>query len=92
MVDVYRPCSVSSDDATRYSSNRRNDQINLRKNIFSENLIQNFIVFPGEPLRYDPTFKGPLKGRSCTDVICLFLFVAFMGGWGFVSYYGKKWK
>lgn len=44
----------------------------------------------GEPLRYDPTFKGPLAKRSCTDIICLLIFVIFLCGWGFVAYFGKK--
>lgn len=29
----------------------------------------------GDPIEYDPTFKGPIKNRSCTDVICCFLFL-----------------
>ncbi|KAK3877288.1 hypothetical protein Pcinc_017991 [Petrolisthes cinctipes] len=38
----------------------------------------------GEPLQHDPEFAGPLKNRSCTDIICFFLFVAFLAGWGVV--------
>ena len=34
---------------------------------------------------YDPEFKGPLKDRSCTDVLCLFLFLAMIGAWIFVA-------
>ncbi|XP_069697989.1 choline transporter-like 2 isoform X2 [Periplaneta americana] len=41
----------------------------------------------GESLKYDPTFRGPLNKRSCTDVICLLLFLAFIGGWVFVGIY-----
>nr|CAD7396533.1 unnamed protein product [Timema cristinae] len=41
----------------------------------------------GEPVKYDPTFKGPLNKRSCTDVICLGLFLVFVGAWIFVGYY-----
>lgn len=41
----------------------------------------------GQPLKYDPEFKGPLSKRSCTDIPCLFLFVAFLAGWGAVAYY-----
>ncbi|XP_038109357.1 choline transporter-like 2 isoform X3 [Culex quinquefasciatus] len=40
-----------------------------------------------QPLKFDPDFKGPLSKRSCTDIPCLFLFVAFLAGWGFVAYY-----
>nr|CAD7197084.1 unnamed protein product [Timema douglasi] len=41
----------------------------------------------GEPVKYDPTFKGPLNKRSCTDVICLGLFLVFVGAWIFVGCY-----
>ncbi|XP_049540595.1 choline transporter-like 2 isoform X3 [Anopheles darlingi] len=43
-----------------------------------------------EPLKYDPDFKGPLSKRSCTDLPCLFLFVAFLVGWGFVAHYAAQ--
>ncbi|XP_076436398.1 choline transporter-like protein 2 [Babylonia areolata] len=29
----------------------------------------------GEPREYDPDFKGPVKDRSCTDIICCILFI-----------------
>ncbi|KAM9784405.1 choline transporter-like protein 2 isoform X1 [Syngnathus typhle] len=29
----------------------------------------------GEPRKYDPTFKGPLQKRSCTDIVCCILFI-----------------
>lgn len=50
-----------------------------------------FIVFIriGEALKYDKNFKGPLSKRSCTDLICLFIFIVFLGCWGFVGYWGK---
>ncbi|KAG5894973.1 hypothetical protein JTB14_009705 [Gonioctena quinquepunctata] len=35
----------------------------------------------GEPLRYDPDFNGPLKRRSCTDVLCLAFFLVFVAVW-----------
>lgn len=41
----------------------------------------------GQPLKYDPEFKGPLSKRSCTDIPCLFLFIGFLAGWGAVAYY-----
>lgn len=41
----------------------------------------------GQPLKYDPEFQGPLSKRSCTDIPCLFLFIAFLAGWGAVAYY-----
>ncbi|XP_050713800.1 choline transporter-like protein 4 isoform X4 [Eriocheir sinensis] len=39
----------------------------------------------GEALQHDPEFSGPLKNRSCTDIICLLLFIAFLVGWGVVA-------
>ncbi|XP_042214681.1 choline transporter-like 2 isoform X3 [Homarus americanus] len=39
----------------------------------------------GEALQYDPEFSGPIKNRSCTDILCLLLFVAFLAGWGVVT-------
>lgn len=41
----------------------------------------------GESLKYDPTFKGPLHKRSCTDVICLLLFICFIAAWAAVGIY-----
>ncbi|XP_023272091.1 choline transporter-like protein 2 isoform X2 [Seriola lalandi dorsalis] len=28
----------------------------------------------GEPRKYDPTFKGPIQKRGCTDIVCCILF------------------
>nr|XP_020478819.1 choline transporter-like protein 2 [Monopterus albus] len=28
----------------------------------------------GEPKKYDPTFKGPIQNRGCTDILCCILF------------------
>ncbi|KAK3768435.1 hypothetical protein RRG08_053427 [Elysia crispata] len=42
----------------------------------------------GEPLEYDPTFKGPIRNRSCTDIICCFLFVLCLLGMIVVSIIG----
>ncbi|XP_070531870.1 choline transporter-like protein 2 [Ptychodera flava] len=41
----------------------------------------------GEPHKYDPTFNGPLKNRSCTDIICCIIFICFMAGMLAVGYY-----
>ncbi|XP_071979154.1 choline transporter-like protein 4 isoform X2 [Engystomops pustulosus] len=35
----------------------------------------------GEPAKYDPKFNGPIKNRSCTDIICCILFMAFILGY-----------
>ncbi|XP_060069733.1 choline transporter-like protein 2 [Ylistrum balloti] len=40
----------------------------------------------GTPLTYDPTFNGPIKKRSCTDIICCLIFIIFIGGFAGVSY------
>lgn len=44
--------------------------------------------FSGEPLRYDPDFNGPIRNRSCTDVLWLIVFILFLGVWGYVGFYG----
>ncbi|XP_035221732.1 choline transporter-like protein 2 isoform X2 [Stegodyphus dumicola] len=44
----------------------------------------------GESLTYDPEFRGPVKHRSCTDIFCLFLFVAFIGGWIVVAFFAFR--
>ncbi|KAB0800868.1 hypothetical protein PPYR_05222 [Photinus pyralis] len=41
----------------------------------------------GEPIHYDPDFNGPLKRRSCTDVLCLFLLLVFIGCWVGIGLY-----
>ena len=42
----------------------------------------------GKRFEYSPDFEGPVKNRSCTDILCLLLFVALLAGWGFVAYIG----
>ena len=42
----------------------------------------------GKKYDFSPDFEGPVKNRSCTDILCLLLFLAFLGGWGFVAYIG----
>jgi hypothetical protein len=49
-----------------------------------------FFFVSGEPLQHDPEFKGPLQKRSCTDIICLLLFIAFIVAWAAVGIYGKE--
>ena len=41
----------------------------------------------GENYKYEPDFQGPVRNRRCTDIICLCLFLAFLGGWAFVTYF-----
>ncbi|XP_021027933.1 choline transporter-like protein 2 isoform X1 [Mus caroli] len=41
---------------------------------------QNYYGKHGTPQKYDPTFKGPIYNRGCTDVICcVLLFLAIVG-------------
>ncbi|XP_048056354.1 choline transporter-like protein 2 isoform X2 [Megalobrama amblycephala] len=35
----------------------------------------------GEPRKFDPTFKGPIYNRSCTDIICCILFILALLGY-----------
>ncbi|XP_058162503.1 choline transporter-like protein 4 [Dasypus novemcinctus] len=35
----------------------------------------------GKPVKYDPSFRGPIKNRGCTDVICCILFLVFILGY-----------
>ena len=53
-----------------------------------EDLSNDSVKNYGQRFEYSPDFKGPVKKRSCTDLLCLLLFVALLGGWGFVAYIG----
>ncbi|XP_042305039.1 choline transporter-like protein 4 [Sceloporus undulatus] len=35
----------------------------------------------GEKCKYDPSFRGPIQKRSCTDIICCVLFTVFIAGY-----------
>ncbi|XP_071330663.1 choline transporter-like protein 2 isoform X3 [Trachinotus anak] len=35
----------------------------------------------GEPRKYDPTFKGPIQNRGCTDIVCCILFALALLGY-----------
>ncbi|CAJ1075413.1 choline transporter-like protein 2 isoform X2 [Xyrichtys novacula] len=35
----------------------------------------------GEPRKYDPSFKGPLHNRGCTDIVCCILFILAILGY-----------
>ena len=35
-------------------------------------------------------WNGPLKKHSCTDIICLLLFLVFLAAWGFVAFMAFK--
>uniref|UniRef100_A0ABK0LSG2 Choline transporter-like protein n=1 Tax=Rattus norvegicus TaxID=10116 RepID=A0ABK0LSG2_RAT len=36
---------------------------------------------PGNSAKYDPSFRGPIKNRGCTDIICCVLFLVFILGY-----------
>uniref|UniRef100_A0A8C7FLQ1 Choline transporter-like protein n=1 Tax=Oncorhynchus kisutch TaxID=8019 RepID=A0A8C7FLQ1_ONCKI len=36
---------------------------------------------PCEPRKYDPTFKGPIYNRGCTDIVCCILFIICILGY-----------
>ncbi|XP_046893884.1 choline transporter-like protein 2 isoform X3 [Hypomesus transpacificus] len=42
---------------------------------------ENFYGKNGEPRKYDPTFKGPIYNRGCTDIICCILFIIAILGY-----------
>ncbi|CAG9771300.1 unnamed protein product [Ceutorhynchus assimilis] len=44
----------------------------------------------GKKFEYDPTFTGPVKRRSCTDIICLFIFLGFIVGWAVLGIWALK--
>ncbi|XP_066547782.1 choline transporter-like protein 5-B isoform X2 [Amia ocellicauda] len=37
--------------------------------------------FYGEPRKFDPTFRGPIHNRNCTDVVCCVIFVIVILGY-----------
>ncbi|XP_058863932.1 choline transporter-like protein 2 isoform X1 [Acipenser ruthenus] len=39
----------------------------------------------GEPQKYDPTFKGPIHNRGCTDIVCCILFIVAIIGYFIVG-------
>ncbi|XP_060561474.1 choline transporter-like protein 2 [Ruditapes philippinarum] len=41
----------------------------------------------GKPLKFDPKFQGPVRKRSCTDIICCLIFVVFVLGLVVVGYF-----
>ncbi|XP_043087530.1 choline transporter-like protein 2, partial [Puntigrus tetrazona] len=38
-------------------------------------------VYAGEPRKFDPTFKGPIYNRGCTDILCCILFILALLGY-----------
>nr|XP_034302606.1 choline transporter-like protein 2 isoform X2 [Crassostrea gigas] len=44
--------------------------------------------YKGDVRKYDPNFNGPIKNRSCTDVICCLLFLVFLLGMAACSIIG----
>ncbi|XP_034648641.1 choline transporter-like protein 2 isoform X1 [Trachemys scripta elegans] len=46
---------------------------------------ENYYGKHGTPQKYDPTFKGPIHDRSCTDIICCILLVVAIVGYVIVG-------
>ncbi|XP_046403797.1 choline transporter-like protein 2 isoform X5 [Ischnura elegans] len=44
----------------------------------------------GSRLKFDPQFNGPQKSRSCTDILCLLIFIVFLVAWAGVSIFAYK--
>ncbi|XP_015204583.1 choline transporter-like protein 2 isoform X2 [Lepisosteus oculatus] len=42
---------------------------------------ENYYGKHGEPQKYDPSFKGPIHNRGCTDIICCILFIVAIIGY-----------
>lgn len=38
-----------------------------------------------EDLNSGKNFRGPIGNRSCTDVLCMLLFVVFLVGWAAIA-------
>lgn len=51
--------------------------------------LNQLMLVPGEPIRYEPDFSGPVRNRSCTDILWLIVFILFLGLWGYVGFYSK---
>ena len=45
----------------------------------------------GARRQHDKHFRGPIHERGCTDVLCLFLLIAFVVGWAIVGVYAIMW-
>jgi len=41
-----------------------------------------------DELTEESRHRGPIRSRSCTDIFCLLIFVAFLAGWGIIGYFG----
>uniref|UniRef100_A0A3B5LQX1 Solute carrier family 44 member 5b n=1 Tax=Xiphophorus couchianus TaxID=32473 RepID=A0A3B5LQX1_9TELE len=35
----------------------------------------------GEPIKFDPNFRGPVQNRKCTDVVCCIIFLIVILGY-----------
>ncbi|XP_068729882.1 choline transporter-like protein 4 [Montipora capricornis] len=62
-------CGKNSDDG-------RSDNVEMRDAKDGKNRGGKW----GAPKPFDPTFDGPIKNRSCTDIICCILFVLYVLG------------
>uniref|UniRef100_A0A3Q3X242 Choline transporter-like protein n=1 Tax=Mola mola TaxID=94237 RepID=A0A3Q3X242_MOLML len=44
-------------------------------------LIKLTFLSPGDPSQFDPSFRGPINKRGCTDIICCILFMLVLLGY-----------
>jgi len=64
---------------------------NTWNDISADNIPSTTTSAYGSSYKYKTSPHSPLnRSRSCTDAICLFLFLAFLGSWVFVAYLGMK--
>ncbi|XP_039628459.1 choline transporter-like protein 2 isoform X2 [Polypterus senegalus] len=42
---------------------------------------ENYYGKHGEPSKFDPSFKGPIQNRGCTDIICCIIFILAIIGY-----------
>ena len=68
----------------------------MRKSIHMSSLPAGFDVnklkdrnYKGEDFNVKPELgHGPFNNRRCTDMLCCLLFLVFLGGMGFCTYWG----
>ncbi|XP_026466884.1 CTL-like protein 2 [Ctenocephalides felis] len=48
------------------------------------------VDYDEKPIQYDPDFHGPVKSRSCTDICCLIVFLAFVVAWIGIGIYAVQ--
>ncbi|XP_046423032.1 choline transporter-like 2 isoform X1 [Neodiprion fabricii] len=73
------------DSFEHYACNSKTSLISIVK--CKQYRLYRYFPIPGDRMQFDPKYRGPLKGRSCTDCFCLIIFSAFVVGWAVIGYY-----